>query len=123
MLTLQIPQNVWGYPPSMPPGVILSRQVHGQWMDLFAVHQVLFPLIPGLLVIPPGSVEYAVPVNFSFFSTEERYNLTTDGYEPSRGGFVVSLDPPTVSKLRCEPAVRRLEENTAVGDGVTAVEP
>jgi len=78
MLTLQIPQNVWGYPPSMPPGVILSRQVHGQWMDLFAVHQVLFPLIPGLLVIPPGSVEYAVPVNFSFFSTEERYNLTTD---------------------------------------------
>jgi hypothetical protein len=78
LLTLQTPQNVWGYPPSMPVGVILSRQVHGQWMDLFAVHQVLFPLIPGLLVIPPGSVEYAVPVNFSFFSTEERYNLTTD---------------------------------------------
>lgn len=78
LLTLQTPQNVWGYPPSMPAGVIVSRQVRGQWMDLFAVHQVLFPLIPGLLVIPPGSVEYAVPVNFSFFSTEERYNLTTD---------------------------------------------
>jgi len=56
-------------------------------------------------------------------SLAERYNLTTDGYRPSRGGFVVSLDPPTVSKLRCEAAVRMLEENAAVGDGVTAVEP
>lgn len=78
LLTLQTPQNVWGYPPSMPSAVVLSRQIRGQWMDLFAVHQVLFPLTPGRLVVPPGSVEYAIPVSFSFFSTEERYNLTTD---------------------------------------------
>ncbi len=78
LLTLQTPQNVWGYPPSMPSAVVLSRQVRGQWMDLFAVHQVLFPLTAGRLVVPPGSIEYAVPVSFSFFSTEERYNLTTD---------------------------------------------
>lgn len=78
LLTLQTPEDVWGYPPSMPSGVVLSRQVRGQWMDLYAVHQVMFPLAPGRIVIPPGSVEYAVPVSFSFFSTEERYTLTTD---------------------------------------------
>lgn len=78
LLTLQTPEDVWGYPPSMPSGVALSRQVRGQWMDLFAVHQVLFPLTAGRLVVPPGSVEYAVRVSFSFFSTEERYTLTTD---------------------------------------------
>ena len=78
LLTLQTPQNVWGYPPSTPSAVVLSRQVRGQWMDLFAVHQVLFPLTAGRLVVPPGSIEYAVPVSFSFFSTEERYTLTTD---------------------------------------------
>jgi len=78
LLTLQTPEDVWGYPPSMPSGVVLSRQVRGQWMDLYAVHQVMFPLTAGRLVVPPGSVEYAVPVSFSFFSTEERYTLTTD---------------------------------------------
>jgi hypothetical protein len=39
---------------------------------------VLFPLTAGRLVVPPGSVDYAVPMSFSFFSTEERYSLATD---------------------------------------------
>ncbi len=78
LLTLQTPEDVWAYPPSAPAAVVLSRQVRGQWMDLYAVHQVLFPLTAGRIVVPPASVEYAVPVSFSFFSTEERYSLTTD---------------------------------------------
>jgi hypothetical protein len=78
LLTLQTPEDVWAYPPSAPAAVVLSRQLRGQWMDLYAVHQVLFPLTAGRIVVPPASVEYAVPVSFSFFSTEERYSLTTD---------------------------------------------
>ncbi len=78
LLTLLTPENVWSYPPATPSGVVLSREVHGLPMDLYAVHQILFPLAAGNVVIPPGSVEYAVPVNFSFFSSEERYSLSTD---------------------------------------------
>jgi hypothetical protein len=78
LLTLETPEDVWAYPPSAPTDAVMSRQVRGQWMDLFAVHQVLFPLTSGRIVVPPGSVDYAVPVSFSFFSTEERYSLTTD---------------------------------------------
>ena len=77
-LTLQTPQAVWALPPSAPSDVVLSRQVRGRWMDLYAVHQVLFPLTPGRIVVPPSSMTYAVPQSFSFFSTEERYSLTTD---------------------------------------------
>jgi oxygen tolerance protein BatD len=77
-LTLQTPQAVWALPPSAPSDVVLSRQVRGRWMDLYAVHQVLFPLSPGRIVVPPSSMTYAVPMSFSFFSTEERYSLTTD---------------------------------------------
>ena len=78
LLTLQTPEDVWAYPPSAPGAVVLSRQVRGRWMDLYAVHQVLFPLTAGRLVVPPGSLDYAVPMSFSFFSTEERYSLATD---------------------------------------------
>ena len=78
LLTLQTPEDVWAYPQSAPNGVVSSRQVHGQWMDLFAVHQVLFPLTPGRIVVPPGALDYAVPMSFSFFSTEERYSQSTD---------------------------------------------
>ena len=78
LLTLITPENVWSYPPAAPNGVVVSRQVHGQAMDLYAVHQILFPLSAGTITIPPGAVEYAVPVNFSFFSSEERYSLATD---------------------------------------------
>ena len=80
LLTLVTPEGVWGYPATTTAsgGAALSRQVGGRWMDLFVTHQVVFPLAPGRLIIPPASVEYALPVTFSFFSREERYSLRSD---------------------------------------------
>ncbi|HWE23674.1 MAG TPA: BatD family protein [Myxococcales bacterium] len=78
LLTLVTPEGVWAYPAATSSGVALSRQVAGRWIDLFITHQVVFPLTAGRLIIPPASVEYALPVTFSFFSREERYALRSD---------------------------------------------
>jgi len=78
LLTLVTPEGVWAYPTATSSGVALSRHVSGRWMDLFIAHQVVFPLVAGRLIVPPASVEYALPVTFSFFSREERYTLRSD---------------------------------------------
>src|SRR5467141_3918722 len=78
LLTLTTPEGVWAYPTATSSGAAFSRQVNGHWMDLFIAHQVVFPLAAGRLIVPPASVEYALPVTFSFFSREERYTLRSD---------------------------------------------
>src|SRR3989440_337585 len=78
LLTLNAPEGVWAYPATASSGVALSRQVSGHWLDLFITHQVVFPLASGRLIVPPASVEYALPVTFSFFSREESYTLRSD---------------------------------------------
>jgi oxygen tolerance protein BatD len=88
IVTLPTPAGVWAYPPTVPEGVALSRKVRGEWMDLFVAHQVVFPLAPGRIVLPPVSLEYTLPVTFSFFSREERYELHGDST------FVVAAAPP-----------------------------
>lgn len=120
LLTLVSPEGVWAYPVAASSGVALSRQVGGHWMDLFIAHQVVFPLAPGRLIVPPASVEYALPVTFSFFSREERYTLRSDSIIVT----VLALppvNPPTTLvgeklalDLRVDPA------NTRVGEPVEA---
>ena len=78
LLTLTTPEGVWAYPTAASSGAALSRQVNGRWIDLYIAHQVVFPLAAGRIIVPPASVEYALPVTFSFFSREERYNLRSD---------------------------------------------
>ena len=122
LLTLVTPEGVWAYPVAASSGAALSRQVGGHWMDLFIAHQVVFPLAPGRLIVPPASVEYALPVTFSFFSREERYTLRSDSIaitvlplppapaNPATGlvGEKLALD------LQLDPA------NTRVGEPVEA---
>src|SRR5205807_2432815 len=49
--------------------------------------------------IPPATVEYAVPVNFSFFSREERYSLKSDS-------VLVSVLPlPVAGRIADDPRV------------------
>ena len=78
ILTLSTPVGAWGYPPDGPAGVAASRQVRGQWMDLYVIHQTLFPLSAGALVLPPATLEYALPVTASILTREERYALASD---------------------------------------------
>ncbi len=115
-LTLVTPEGVWAYPAAMSPGVAMSRQTGGRWLDVFITHQVVFPLTPGRLIVPPASVDYALPVTFSFFSREERYALRSDSIAiavlplpPSRSptnvvGQGLSLD------FRLDPATTRVGE-------------
>ena len=130
LLTLVTPEGVWAYPPSTPQAVAAAHMVGGRWMDLFIAHQVVFPLAPGRITVPPASVDYAVPVTFSFFSREDRYTLRSDSLE-----FVV-LPLPTAGRpggdrgvvgqgltldLRIEPAETRVGEPLEVAATVTGV--
>ncbi len=75
--TLQPPaaEGVWSYPQPVPPGIAASRRVGGTWYDLFVMHQVIFPLVPGQLRITEASLRYSVPVAVQFFSQEEPFTL------------------------------------------------
>lgn len=75
--TLEVPSvdGVWSYPQRSPPGIAASRQVNGQWYDLFIVHQVVFPLTPGTVTVGSASLQYSVPRAFQFFSQDEPYSM------------------------------------------------
>lgn len=130
VLTLVTPEGVWAYPPSTPTSVAASRLVGGRWMDLFITHQIVFPLSPGRITVAPASVDYAVPVTFSFFSREERYTLRSD----SLGVVVLPLpvagrpagDRGVVGQgltldLRIEPGETRVGEPLEIAATVTGV--
>src|SRR5204862_2141099 len=127
LLTLVTPEGVWAYPVAASSGVALSRQVGGHWIDLFIAHQVVFPLTPGRLIIPPASVEYALPVTFSFFSREERYTLRSDSIAIT----VLQLPPnsPTTNvvgdslslDLQVDPATTRVGEPLEASVTVTGI--
>ncbi len=130
LLTLVTPEGVWAYPPSTPAGVAAARMVGGRWMDLFISHQIVFPLAPGRISVSPASVDYAVPVTFSFFSREERYTLRSD----SRSVVVLPLpvagrpagDRGVVGQgltldLRIEPAEARVGEPLEVSATISGV--
>ncbi len=88
-MTLPTPAGVWSYPEERPEEPVAARLVHGSWMDVYVLHEIMFPLAGAPLVIPPASVEYAVPVSFSIFSREERYALHSDSVA------LTVLPPPT----------------------------
>jgi hypothetical protein len=78
VITLRTPDGVWAYPQAVPGDVAASRLVRGRWLDLFVAHQVVFPLQPGRIAVPPAAVDFALPVTYSFFSREDRYTFQSD---------------------------------------------
>ena len=102
ILTLQTPEGVWSYPGAAPSEVAASRLVRGRWLDLFVAHEAVFPLAAGRIVIPPATVEYAVPASFSFFSREDRYSLRSDTVPVQvlalPGARAAAGDPPEIGR-------------------------
>jgi hypothetical protein len=68
---------VWSFPQTTPTGIAATRNIRGQWYDLFVSHQVVFPLLPGTLSIPRATLKYSTPVALQFFSQEERFALSS----------------------------------------------
>jgi hypothetical protein len=116
VLTLVPPEGVWAYPATAPAGIAASRLVGGRWMDLFITHQTVFPLAAGRIIVPPASVEYALPVTFSFFSREERYSLRSDTVRVAVLPLPATANPTDVVgqgltlELRIDPLSTRVGE-------------
>src|SRR6185437_2980495 len=53
-------------------------RVGSTWYDLFVMHQVVFPLVPGSLKVSQASLRYSVPVAMQFFSQEEQFTLESN---------------------------------------------
>ncbi len=78
--TLQPPaaEGVWSYPQPVPLGIAATRKVAGESYDLFVMHQVVFPLVPGPLTVAKASLRYSVPMALQFFSQEEQFMLESN---------------------------------------------
>lgn len=69
--------GVWAFPQTALPGIAASKRVGDKWYDLFVLHQVVFPLAPGAVTIPPVTLTYEIPVAMQFFSQDERYTVSS----------------------------------------------
>ena len=69
--------GVWAFPQTALPGIAASKRVADKWYDLFVLHQVVFPLAPGAVTIPPVTLTYEIPVAMQFFSQDERYTVSS----------------------------------------------
>ncbi len=69
--------GVWAFPQTALPGIAASKRVGDRWYDLFVLHQVVFPLAPGAVSIPPVTLTYEIPVAMQFFSQDERYTVSS----------------------------------------------
>ena len=77
--TLQPPviDGVWSYPQSAPAGIAATRNLGGTAYDLFVAHQVVFPLVAGVVPVPGAMLKYSTPLALQFFSQEERFALSS----------------------------------------------
>jgi cytochrome c-type biogenesis protein CcmH/NrfG len=122
--TLQPPviNGVWSYPQAAPAGIAATREIAGNTYDLFVAHQVVFPLVPGTIPVPPAMLKYSTPLALQFFSQEERFAITSAPESlivrplPS-AGRPADFNGAIGSSLRLE---RRITPSIArAGEGVT----
>ena len=137
--TLQPPviDGVWSFPQTTPSGIAATRSIRGRWYDLFVSHQVVFPLVPGSVVVPRATLKYSTPVALQFFSQEERFALSSRADTlsvrplPEAGrpaGFAGAIGSGLTLERRLDPATASVGEGLAVelrlaGLGNTALWP
>lgn len=123
--TLQPPviDGVWSYPQATPTGIVATRSVGGRWFDLFASHQIVFPLVAGTTGVPRATIKYSLPVAMQFFSQEERYALSSRAETltvqplPSAGrpaNFAGAIGSDLRFERKIYPASARVGEGIAV---------
>ncbi|HEY8257899.1 MAG TPA: tetratricopeptide repeat protein [Gemmatimonadales bacterium] len=123
--TLQPPviDGVWSYPQATPAGIVATRSIGGRWYDLFASHQIVFPLVAGTTGIPRATLKYSLPVAMQFFSQEERYALSSRAETlvvqplPAAGrpvGFAGAIGTGLQFDRKIIPASARVGEGIAV---------
>jgi hypothetical protein len=71
-------QGVWAYRQTSGAGVVASRQVGGAWYDLYASHQIVFPLATGTVVVGRATVSYVQPLSYSFLSRELQHEVQSE---------------------------------------------
>jgi hypothetical protein len=71
-------QGVWAYRQTSAAGVVASRQVGGAWFDLYASHQVVFPLATGTVAVGQATVSYVQPLSYSFLSRELQHEVQSE---------------------------------------------
>jgi hypothetical protein len=122
--TLQPPviDGVWSYPQATPTGIAATRNIGGRWYDLFVSHQIVFPLVPGRLLIPRATLKYSTPVALQFFSQEDRFAVSSRAETlavrplPAEGrpaAFTGAIGAGLRLERRVTPPAAR------VGDGIT----
>ncbi len=109
--------GVWSVPQPAVPGIVTSRSVGEDVYDLFVSHQVVFPLTPGPLVVPPARLEYTVPLTGRASGDERPMEAVSDPlavvvqtqpFENRPAGF----QGPTGHDLRLSYRVRNLPAHT-----------
>ena len=71
-------RGVWAYQQTTTPGIVTSRAAGGRWYDLYASHQVVFPLTPGSVHVGRATIRYIQPVSLSLLSREVQYEVQSE---------------------------------------------
>jgi Flp pilus assembly protein TadD len=71
-------QGVWAYRQASTAGVVASRRIGGVWYDLYASHQIVFPLATGTVAVGRATVSYVQPLSYSFLSRELQHEVQSE---------------------------------------------
>jgi hypothetical protein len=78
LLKPPVVDGVWSVPRPQIAGIVTTRTIGDESYDLFVNHQIVFPLAPGNVVIPPARLSYGVPAGRSSSGDERTIDRASD---------------------------------------------